>query len=70
MKFVLTIYVFSFLQFDCSPPVTNPTHFNSWYEYTLKAHEESVDLLKKVQQDIVEENRLATKYTCTQAMGI
>ena len=70
MKFVLTIYVCSFLQFDCSPPVTYPTHFDSWYECTLKAHEESVDLLKNVPQDIVEKNRLATKYTCTQAMGI
>ena len=59
----------SFLQFDCSPGVVYPEHFNSWYECTLKAHEESVSLLMEVPQHIVEKNRLATKYTCTPAVG-
>ena len=36
----------------------------------LKAHEESVNLLVNLPQDVVERNRLATKYTCTQAVGI
>ena len=30
----------------------------------LKAHEESVNLLVNLPQDVVERNRLATKYTC------
>ena len=30
----------------------------------LKAHEESVNLLVNLPQDVVEKNRLATKYTC------
>ena len=64
MKFILTIYVCSFLDFTCSPGVTYPIHFNSFYECTLKAHSESVELLSNVPQDVVERNRLATKYTC------
>ena len=30
----------------------------------LTAHDESVELLMNVPQDVVEKNRLATKYTC------
>ena len=64
MKFILTIYVCSFLDFTCAPPVEYPKKFNNWYECMLKAHEESVNLLIELPQDVVEKNRLATKYTC------
>ena len=64
MKFILTIYVCSFLDFTCSPPVEYPKNFNNWYDCMLKAHDESVELLMNVPQDVVEKNRLATKYTC------
>ena len=30
----------------------------------LTAHDESVELMMNVPQDVVEKNRLATKYTC------
>jgi|TARA_R100000455_G_C6136234_1_gene31343 hypothetical protein len=56
--------VCSFLDFTCAPPVEYPKKFNNWYECMLKAHEESVNLLIKLPQDVVEKNRLATKYTC------
>ncbi len=54
----------SFLDFTCAPPVEYPKKFNNWYECMLKAHEESVNLLIELPQDVVEKNRLATKYTC------
>mgnify|MGYP003110034953 FL=1 len=54
----------SFLDFTCSPPVEYPKNFNNWYDCMLKAHDESVELLMNVPQDVVEKNRLATKYTC------
>jgi len=56
--------VCSFLDFTCSPPVEYPKNFNNWYDCMLKAHDESVELLMNVPQDVVEKNRLATKYTC------
>jgi|TARA_R100001086_G_scaffold232187_1_gene153299 hypothetical protein len=56
--------VCSFLDFTCAPPVEYPKKFNNWYECMLKAHEESVNLLIELPQDVVEKNRLATKYTC------
>jgi hypothetical protein len=69
MKFILTIYVCSFMDFTCAPGVTHPDTFNSWAECTIKAFDESRDLITSVPQDIVESNRLATKYTCTPAVG-
>ena len=70
MKFVLTIYVCSFLDFTCSPPVEYPKKFDNWHECMLTALEESVDLLTKVPQDVVEKHRLATKYTCEQLTDV
>jgi len=64
MKFLLTIYVCSFINFSCSPPVEYPVLFDNWYDCMIKAHDESVELLMNVPQDVVEQNRLATKYTC------
>ena len=69
MKFILTIYVCSFMEFSCSPGVNYPDEFNNWYDCMIKAHEESVNLLMNVPPDMVEVNRLATKYTCTPALG-
>ena len=69
MKFILTMYVCSFLHQDCAPGVVYPTQFDSWYDCMIKAHEESVNLLINIPPDMVEANRLATKYTCTPALG-
>ena len=63
MKFVLTLYVCSFLDFTCSPPVEYPKTFDN-YDCVIKALDESKLLINAVPQDVVNKNRLATKYTC------
>jgi hypothetical protein len=70
MKFVLTIYVCSFLHLDCAPGVVYPEHFDTWKECVIKAFDESKELIISTPQDVVESNRLTTKYTCTPAVGI
>ena len=64
MKFVLTLYVCSFLDFTCSPPVEYPKTFDNWHSCVITALEESEMLINAVPQDVVDRNRLATKYTC------
>ena len=64
MKFILTIYVCSFLDFTCSPPVKYPKTFDNWQNCVIKAQNESEILIKTIPQDVVNKNRLATKYTC------
>ena len=64
MKFVLTLYVCSFLDFTCSPPVEYPKTFDNWHDCVIMALDESKQLIEAVPQDVVNKNRLATKYTC------
>ncbi len=66
MKFILTMYVCSFMDFTCAPGITYPEVFNSWHQCSLKALTETQDLIISLPQDVVEKNRLATKYTCEQ----
>lgn len=64
MKFVLTLYVCSFLDFTCSPPVEYPKTFDNWKTCLDTALNESKLLIEAIPQDVVDKNRLATKYTC------
>jgi trans-aconitate methyltransferase len=69
MKFILTIYVCSFLDFTCSPGVQYPVVLDNWHKCVIKAFDESKDLIIKIPPDVVEKHRLATKYTCEPVMG-
>ena len=64
MKFFLTIAVCSFLDTTCTPPITYPNQFNSWNDCMYYAYKESGVILKHLNQDMVEKNKLATKFTC------
>tara|TARA_R100000664_G_C2660122_1_gene76719 strand:+ start:110 stop:322 length:213 start_codon:yes stop_codon:yes gene_type:complete len=64
LKFILTLYVCSYLDLTCSPPVEYPKIFNSWEACVIEALDESKQLIKEVPLDVVNKNRLATKYTC------
>ena len=69
MKFILTIYICSFIDFTCADPVTYPVKFDTWSECVTAAHRESQIILKSLPPPMVEANRLATKYSCQQFIG-
>jgi len=66
IKFTLTLWVCSFLgtQSVCMPPTQVPALYDSWYECSRAAHTESLKLLSKIGYKIVNDNKLATRYTC------
>ena len=65
IKFTLTIWVCSFLgQNLCMPPVQSPILYNSWYECSRAAHQESIKIYSKLGYKTVNKGRLATRYTC------
>ena len=72
IKFTLTIWVCSFLsaQSVCMPPVHSPILYNSWYECSRAAHYESIKIYSKIGYKMVNEARLATRYTCSVAQSI
>ena len=71
IKFTLIIWVCSFLSGGvCMPPVQSPILYDSWYECSRAAHQESIKIYSKLGYKVVNENRLATRYTCRVADSI
>ena len=65
MKYVLIIWVCSFIQGNaCLTPVELPRLYNSWYECSIAAHQESVSLLQKMGYAKVNRYHVGTKYAC------
>ena len=71
IKFTLIIWVCSFLgQNACLETIQSPTLYNSWYECSRAAHQESIKIYSKLGYKVVNEARLATRYTCTEVSSI
>ena len=45
-------------------PIESPILYDSWYECSRAAHQESVKIYSKLGYKIVNDARLATRYTC------
>ena len=71
IKFTLTIWVCSFLgQQLCMPPVHSPVMYNSWYECSRAAHQESLKIMSKLGYRVVNKDQIAIKYRCKVASSI
>ena len=72
VKFTLILWVCSFLGegAGCLPPMEYPAQFNSWYECSRTAHQESVKILSKLGYKYVNENEIGMKYSCIKASTI
>ena len=71
IKFTLIIWVCSFLgQNMCLTPIESPTLYDSWYECSRAAHTESKIILSKLGYKVVNDSKIATRYTCTPLTSI
>ena len=71
VKFTLILWVCSFLGgTKCMPPIEYPVQFNSWYECSRIAHQESVKMLSKLGYKYVNENEIGMKYSCQKGSTI
>ena len=65
IKFTLMIWVCSFLGGQvCMPPIESPILYDSWYECSREAHKQSLQILSKMGYKAVNDNKIATRYTC------
>jgi hypothetical protein len=65
MKFTLTIWVCSFLGGQvCMPPIQSSVIYNSWYECSRAAHQESLKMMSKFGYKVVNRDKIAMKYMC------
>ena len=71
MKFVLMIWVCSYLgQNLCMTPIESKILYDSWYECARAAHTESKKIYSKLGYKYVNENKIATRYTCTELSSV
>ena len=64
-KFTLIIWVCSFLHGEvCMPPIQSPQTYNSWYECSRAAHQESAKLMISLGYKTVNKDKIAMKYRC------
>jgi len=70
-KFTLIIWVCSFLGGQtCMAPVQSPVMYNSWYECSRAAHQESLKIMSKMGYKYLNDYRVAIKYSCIEASSI
>ena len=72
MKYLLIIWVCAFLSpgdTRCLDPVYYPTVYNSWYECSRAAHNESIKVMSNLGYKYVNDFKIGTKYTCISEPG-
>ena len=70
-KFILMIWVCSFLGGQtCMPPIQSPVLYNSWYECSRAAHQESLKIMSKLGYTVVNKDQVAMKYRCKEVSSI
>ena len=71
IKFTLTIWVCSFLTgLACLPPIQSPVVYDSWYECSRAAHQESVKIMSNLGYKVVNRDKIAMKYRCKELSSI
>jgi hypothetical protein len=71
IKFTLTIWVCSFLGGQlCMPPIQSPVMYDSWYECSRAAHQESMKMMSNLGYKIVNRDKIAMKYRCEEINSI
>ena len=69
MKFILTLYLFSFVNMQNSVPLTShivPLQFDTYKDCILHGYKASHNTLKELYGDRIDDERLAIKFECTE----
>jgi len=66
MKFVLMLSVCSYVTGQCKPPITYAQTFDTWKQCATVAMSTSLQYLKAMDNETVNQFQLSTQYTCTQ----
>ena len=65
MKFFLILWVCSAVHGTClSPPITQPTAFNTHYECVNAGYSKSLKMVQTMKREVVEKNRLFVAFNC------
>lgn len=70
MKFALTIWICSFLNNVCAPPVNHNIYYNSWSQCVDAALNYSINFLKEQNVEEINNLQLATKFICKEIESV
>ena len=71
MKYILMIWVCSFLGGQkWLAPIESPVLYDSWYECSRAAHQESLKIMSKLGYIVVNKDQVAMKYRCKEVSSI
>ena len=71
MKYVLIIWICSLIEGNkCMAPMESPRLYNSWYECSIAAHQESIALMQKMGYAKANKYWVGTKYSCRPSQPI
>ena len=71
MKFILMIWVCTFVGGQrCLPPIQSPITYDSWYECSRAAHQESLKIMSKLGYTVVNKDKVAMKYRCKEDSSV
>ena len=62
MKYILILWVCSFIEGNaCMTPMESPILYDSWYECSRAAHQESISIMSKMGYKVVNDYQVGTK---------
>jgi hypothetical protein len=64
MKFTLIIFLCSFINNQCLPPIQIDGNYNSWKECNIAALELSKELIVLQEDKFINNNKISTKFIC------
>jgi hypothetical protein len=65
MKYILILWVCSFIEGNgCLPPVKYPILYDSWYECSRAAHQESLTIMAQMGYKNINQYQVGMKYNC------
>jgi hypothetical protein len=70
MKFALIIWVCSFVNQVCAPPINHNILYNSWNECVDSAYDFSIKFLNTQNVDEINKMKLATKFVCKEIESV
>jgi hypothetical protein len=70
MKFALIIWVCSFVNEVCAPPINHNIFYNSWSECVDSAYDFSIKFLNTQNVDEINNMKLATKFVCKEIESV
>lgn len=64
MKWILSIYICSFIEIECTPPIQSPIVYDSWYKCHSAALQKSIEIFSDLDKNLINNKQLGVQFSC------